>query len=276
LLATYFQDSNIDKTLIGKVIVVSSTGFLGPGLDCHIIQKLGLPEDCERSNIGFMGCAAAMNGLQVATDYAKCHPDKKALMVCLELSSVHGAFGDNINDVIIHALFADGCAAVIVGCCTQKESGAKIVVLDKSSVLTANSQDGIVLDICNTGITCTLSKDLPKYIESNMASYVDNLLKRNGFSRSDVDLWAAHPGGTRILEAVHKSLQLTKEQLADSWEILNNYGNMLSPSVLYVIQRHWERKKASKKSSDKGYELGIAFSFSPGVGIEGFLFKLML
>merc|ERR1712022_50915 len=101
--------------------VVSSTGFLGPGLDCAIIEEIGLSRGVDRALIGFMGCAAAMNGFRVGMDYTKSH-DKYALVCCVELSSVHTTFDDNINDAILHAIFGDGCAAAVLGGKTEKEA----------------------------------------------------------------------------------------------------------------------------------------------------------
>merc|ERR1712006_64949 len=99
---------------ITKLVVVSSTGFIGPGLDCELIQELNLRRDVDRSLIGFMGCAAAMNGFRVCNDYAMSHPGKASLLCCVEISSVHTTFDDNINDAILHAIFADGCAAAVI------------------------------------------------------------------------------------------------------------------------------------------------------------------
>ena len=99
---------------IGKLVVVSSTGFLGPSLDCELIKALNLPRNCDRSLVGFMGCAAAMNGYRIAMDYVKSNPGKYALMVCVEISSVHTTFKDSINDAILHAIFADGAAACVL------------------------------------------------------------------------------------------------------------------------------------------------------------------
>jgi alpha-pyrone synthase len=99
---------------IGKLVVVSSTGFLGPSLDCELIKNLKLPRSCDRALVGFMGCAAAMNGYRIAMDYAKSNPGKYALMVCVEISSVHTTFKDSVNDAILHAIFADGAAACVI------------------------------------------------------------------------------------------------------------------------------------------------------------------
>lgn len=108
------KEAGIEVSDVSKLVVVSSTGFLGPGLDCELIKNLGLARSVDRTLIGFMGCAAAMNGFRNANDYVSANPGKYALMICVELSSVHTTFDDNINDAILHAIFADGCAAAVL------------------------------------------------------------------------------------------------------------------------------------------------------------------
>jgi predicted naringenin-chalcone synthase len=298
-----------------------------------------------------MGCAAAMNGLRIASDYATQHPGRASLMVAVEISSVHGSFADNMNDIIIHSLFGDGCAAVVVTAdddvdtlgrmygrflsnqpitsqiensspnlqitvdATASSSSAVVLspahktivdsfvrdvtahqksnsvgplgpqmhVIDAMSWLVDGTDDGIVLNILNDGITCTLSRDLPDYIMKSLHIYVDGILARNGLTRADVDYWAVHPGGTRIIGAAMESLGLTEEQTKWSWGVLRDYGNMLSPSILFVLERisnHLKQQQADESQitvpGGKDSQLIIAFSFSPGVGIEGCLIRVTL
>lgn len=250
--------SGLPKDAIGQLVTVSSTGFAGPGLDAHLIKMMDLRRDTSRANIAFMGCAAAMNGLRVASDYAKQHPKRASLMVAVEISSVHGSFADNMNDIIIHSLFGDGCAAVVVtaeddvdelgnmyarflqkqrpadkaaeiqasqakpsilpakdesaapealilSAAEQKRvesfvhevtlhhrahnpgpPGPQLHIIDAMSWLVDATDDGIVLNILNDGITCTLSRQLPEYITKSLHVYVDGLLSRNGFTRAFV------------------------------------------------------------------------------------------
>ena len=236
-----------------------------------------------------MGCAAAMNGLRVACDYVKANPSQKALVVCLELSSVNAVFEDNINDVIIHSIFGDGCAAVVIG---AREEHAllgqdKIVIKDNFSYLVEDTEDGIRLGITDNGITCKLSRDLPHYIEAGVGPIINKFLAGHELTKEGIDLWAVHPGGTRIIEKVQSSLGLNDEQVADSWEILSQYGNILSCAILFVIERIILRLEAESLRTDQtsGAEYserkktlsekltGISFSFAPGVGVEGILFE---
>ncbi len=256
--------------------LVSSTGFVGPGIDAELIKRLGLNRNTSRVTVNFMGCAAAMNGLRVAADYVRAYPTRKALVVCLELSSINAVYDDNLNDIIIHSIFGDGCAAVILGACDRNsaESIGKIAITQHLSHLIEDTEDGITLGIEDNGITCKLSRHLPDYIEAGVNPIIERFLASQALTKEDIDLWAVHPGGTKIIQKSQASLGLTDAQVADSWAMLNQYGNMLSVSVLFVLERMFKRLE-NKSAIDSLQVTGIAFSFSPGVGLEGILFQQM-
>jgi alpha-pyrone synthase len=267
------------KDVIRMVVFVSSTGFIAPGIDTLLIRELGLRRDVARVPVHFMGCAAAMNGLRVASDYVKAHPTHKALVVCLELSSIHALFADRLNDIIIHSIFSDGCAAVILGGCTEAQASAqgKVIIRDHFSQLLDGTEDGIELKVHEHGITCQLSRQLPDYIEAGLAPVIEGYLAKRKLTKENIDLWAVHPGGVRILEKAQQALGLNDTQVAHSWEVLKQYGNMLSASILFVLERMLGDEILHPRGADAGQDSrgldGLAFSFSPGVGIEGLLFQ---
>jgi len=270
------ERAGISRDTIGKLVVVSSTGFLGPSLDCELIKQLKLPRSTDRSLVGFMGCAAAMNGYRIAMDYVKAHPGKHALMVCVEISSVHTTFKDSINDAILHAIFADGAAACVLAAKKPSECPkGTLAIVEDHGWLMEGTEDGITLAINDDGISCTLSKYLPQYIAKNMGGYVDDFLKKvdKNLTRADVDFWAIHPGGRRIIEEAQNGLGVTELQAADSWAVLEQFGNMLSPSVMFVLERVFTRHKKMLAEGKEGYKMGLAFSFSPGVGAEGIMLR---
>jgi alpha-pyrone synthase len=280
------QGENIEDSL-RLIVFVSSTGLIAPGIDTELIKSLGLRRDTARVTLNFMGCAAAMNGLRVASDHVRANPSHKALVVCLELSSINAVFEDKINDVIIHSIFSDGCAAVVIGSCAEEEAigQGKIILRDHLSHLVEDTEDGIVLGVHDRGITCQLSRQLPDYLENGVGPIIEGFLASHGLTKENIDLWAVHPGGTRIIESVQRSLGLSDSQVADSWEILSQYGNMLSPAVLFVMERMLFRGEkeslALHPPNTNGRDVngamkaltGVAFSFSPGVGVEGILFQ---
>ena len=265
---------------------MTSTGFIALGVDAALIERLGVKRDTARVTVNFMGCAAAMNGLRVACDRVRAYPEQKVLLVCLELSSINAVFEDELNDVLIHSLFGDGCAAVVIGACQEKEAitHGKIIVRDHLSYLMENTQDGIRLGVRDNGITCRLSIHLPDYIEAGIGPLIESFLASHQLTKDSIDLWAVHPGGPRIIEKVQCSLGLSNSQVADSWEVLRQYGNMLSATVLFVIERMLLRPERDSRRASQGDEWqdaaatlqvlnGLAFSFSPGVGLEGLLFQ---
>lgn len=267
-------DAGVPLASIHKLVVVSSTGFLGPSLDCELIVGLGLPRSTDRSLIGFMGCAAAMNGYRIAMDFARANPGKNALMVCVEISSVHTTFKDCVNDAILHAIFADGAAACVISAKTADEiPKGTLAIVDDHGWLMEGTEDGITLAINDDGISCTLSKYLPQYIAKNMGGFVDGFLGKHSLARGDVDFWAIHPGGRRIIEEAQNGLGVTEAQAADSWAVLDTYGNMLSPSVMFVLDRIFKRHREMRARGEEGYKMGLAFSFSPGVGAEGIMLR---
>ncbi len=268
------------KDAIRLVVFVTSTGFFAPGVDTEIIRRLELRRDTARVTVNFMGCAAAMNGLRIASDHVRANPTHKALVVCLELSSVNAVFADDLNDVIIHSIFGDGCGAVVIGACEEEEAigQGKVIIRDHLSQLVENTEDGITLDVQDNGITCKLSRQLPDYIEAGVGPIIEGFLASHDLTKENIDLWAVHPGGVKIIEKVQAALDLTDAQVADSWEILRQYGNMLSSSVLFVLERMLLRAENNPPpdvnvSTPPQPLTGVAFSFSPGVGIEGLLFQ---
>lgn len=273
----YLYSQNIEDS-IGLIVFVTSTGFVAPGIDTKLIKSLGLRRNIARVPVHFMGCAAAMNGLRIASDFTKANPTQKALVICLELSSVNAVFEDRINDVIIHSIFGDGCAAVVIS--AQEESTllgkGKIAIKDNFSYLVEDTEDGIRLGISDNGITCKLSRDLPKYIETGLDPIINDFLAIHELTKEEIDLWTVHPGGTRIIEKAQISLGLNDEQVADSWEILRQHGNMLSVAILFVLERTMLRLEEESLKAEKALPekmTGMSFSFAPGIGVEGFLFE---
>ncbi|ERN42068.1 putative naringenin-chalcone synthase [Rubidibacter lacunae KORDI 51-2] len=290
LKCTRFLTLDDLKESVGLIVFVTSTGFSAPGIDAKLVKILGLRRDIARIPINFMGCAAAMNGIRAGCNYVRANPSRKALVICLELSSINAVFEDQMNDVIIHSIFGDGCAAVVIGACEGEELSKRqnrFVIRDNFSYLSKNTEDGIILGVRDNGVTCLLSRELPNYIQDNVGSIINNYLESRNLTKANIDLWVVHPGGTKIVENAQVSLGLSDRQVAHSWEILAQYGNTLSCASLFVIDRMLSRIGSTEANSDGSNEvneknfldgrktsLGIAFSFSPGVGIEGLLFEM--
>ncbi|MBW0016910.1 MAG: type III polyketide synthase [Mycobacterium sp.] len=257
---------------VGLLVFVTSTGFIAPGVDVAIVKQLGLSRSVSRVVVNFMGCAAAMNAIRTATSYVRAHPGMKAMVVCIELSSVNAVFADDIKDVVTHSLFGDGCAAVIIGASQVQEKlePGKVVVRSNFSRLLDDAEDGIVLGVKDNGITCELSENLPDYIYRGVDPVVEAMLRDNGLQKSDIDHWAIHPGGPKIIEQSVRSLGIPAQLAAPSWDVLARFGNMLSVSLMFVLET-----LVQQEDSTKDISTGVAFAFAPGVTVEGMLFDIV-
>lgn len=261
----------VDPADVGLLVFATSTGIIAPGVDVAVVENLGLPRSVARLVVNFMGCAAAMNGIRAASDFVRANPDKKAMVVCIELNSVHAVPVEGIDDAVTHSLFGDGCGAVVIGAhggVEQPAAGA-IVIRDAFTHLFEGTEDGIAVGVTHDTITCELSENVPKYIYEGVAPVVGDVLRRNGLRQSDIDVWAIHPGGPKILLESTRSLGLAPEAAATSWNVLGEYGNMSSVSLIFVLER-----TAAKAGGNEPISTGVAFSFAPGVTIEGFVFDV--
>ncbi|MCV7008370.1 type III polyketide synthase [Mycobacterium gordonae] len=257
---------------IGLLVFVTSTGFIAPGVDVAVVKGLGLSRSVSRVVINFMGCAAAMNAIRTAATYVRAHPSMKALVVCIELCSVNAVFADDINDVVTHSLFGDGCGALVIGASQVQQPlpAGRVVIRSSFSRLLDDAEDGIVLGVNHNGITCELSENLPDYIYRGVEPVIAEVLRDNGLKKSDIDLWAVHPGGPKIIEQSVRSLGIPVDRAAQSWDVLARFGNMLSVSLIFVLEM-----MVRQSESPKPISTGIGFAFAPGVTVEGILFDII-
>jgi predicted naringenin-chalcone synthase len=217
---------------ITHLITVSCTGFTAPGVDRVLIGGLGLPATVQRTHLGYMGCHGAINGLRVAQAFADADSSACVLLCAVELCSLHYHYGWDPQRMVANALFADGAAAVV-----GTSSGDGLHVTATGSCMLPESADDMAWTIGDHGFEMTLSRRVPGLIARHLPGWLDSWLAANGLRREDVRGWAIHPGGPRILEAVEESLGLSAETTAASRAVFAEYGNMSSPTVLFILDR---------------------------------------
>jgi predicted naringenin-chalcone synthase len=228
-------ESRSDPKSIGHVVTVCCTGFSAPGVDLGLIKHLNLREDVHRSNLGFMGCHGAINGLRVAQAVAETSPDASVLLCCVELCSIHYHYGWDPKKLVANSLFADGAAAV-VGAAVDSRSGMPCVTTTGSCVF-PDSEYAMTWNVGDHGFEMTLSTRVPALIARHLGPWLETWLSKSGLRIVDVKSWAVHPGGPRILTAVEDALGLDSHALETSREILADHGNMSSPTILFILKR---------------------------------------
>lgn len=258
----------IEKSDVTHIITVSCTGFYTPGPDLNIVQELDLPKTIQRYNLGFMGCYATFPALRMASQFCAADPNAVVLIVSVELCTLHVQLDDKIDTILGNAIFADGTAAAIVSAKAPKQDHAVYKIESFASTLLPDSEDQMAWDIGDHGFNLVLSRYVPKIIGANISELIDGILSDQNLSRSDIKLWALHPGGKSILDKVEKSLSLEPHQIAASREILRCFGNMSSATILFVMQKIMLSQGNAVNSKV------CSMAFGPGLTVESALLNL--
>jgi alkylresorcinol/alkylpyrone synthase len=244
-------DAGVAADDVGLFAVATCTGYATPGLDILLSRDLGMRADVQRLLVGHMGCYAALPGLAAVTDYVASRR-RPAVLLCLELTSLHlQPPTTGMDQVVTHALFGDAAAAVVV----QPGDGPGLRMLDMAARTDVATADHMTWDVTDQGFRMGLSPRVPSVLARHVGSVVEELLAAHGLGYGDVDGWAVHPGGRRILEAVRTSLGLTEAALEPSYDVLRGYGNCSSPTVLLVLEALRERQARTV----------VAMAFGPGL-----------
>jgi predicted naringenin-chalcone synthase len=263
---TALAESGFDPASVTHLITVSCTGFAAPGIDLALIHGLGLRPTVQRTHVGFMGCHGALNGLRVANAFATAEPAARVVVCAVELCSLHYYYGSQADRLITNAIFADGAGAV-VGSSTspERERGERRAMwrlLASGSCLIPDSTADMGWTVGDHGFEMGLSRNVPGVIARHLRQWLEDWLGDNGLSLADVESWAVHPGGPKILTAVEEGLGLPPAALAASREVYAEYGNMSSPTVLFILNRL--RKANAPRPC-------VALGFGPGLVAEAAL-----
>ena len=254
--------NKIPKEKITHLITVSCTGMSAPGIDLQIIEKLKLSRETIRLSVNFMGCYAAVHGLKIADAFCKADKTANVMVVCTELCTIH--FQKNItpDNITSSLLFGDGCAAVLVN--SSEEKGINLE--NFYSQISSEGQKDMAWQLSGSGFLMTLSGYVPELINHDFEKICRNALSKSGKEIKDVTNWCIHPGGKKIIEAIEKSLNKKKEDFKYSYDILREFGNMSSPTILFVLEKIFNELKEADK--DKSLIFGAAFG--PGLTTETF------
>jgi len=250
-----------DLNKITHLITVSCTGMSAPGLDIELMELLGLAPSIFHTSVNFMGCYAAIHAMRMADAFCKNDRQARVLIVCVELCTLHFQKAPEIDNMISSMLFSDGAAAIVI----SGEDKADGLHIDQfQSAVAIRGKKDMAWQLSTGGFLMTLSAYVADLVEEDFNKMVNDSLISAGINRTEISHWCIHPGGKRILEAVHQSLGFTNGQLDDSYNILRDYGNMSSPTVLFVLKRIWKKKL-------KKQEKILGAAFGPGLSFETFI-----
>lgn len=262
---------SIQRCLEGKVrpaeithlITVSCTGMSAPGLDLELVEALGLPATVFRTSVNFMGCYAAVHALKLADALASSCSGARVLIVCTELCTLHFQQEPTVDNMLSSLLFADGSASALVVSDEHPDKGLRLKGF--YSEIVPEGKKEMTWDLSSTGFRMTLTSYVTDLIRADFAGLVGNALEKNQLRRDEVSHWCVHPGGKKILDAIYKSLSFTNGHLDDSFAVLKEFGNMSSPTILFVLQRIMAALDYNRPNCIFGA------AFGPGLTMETFI-----
>lgn len=257
-----------DKKSITHLIAVSCTGMYAPGLDIDLIQELNLNSHTQRLCINFMGCYAAFNAIKQADYICRVQKDAKVLIVCTELCSIHFQSENTDDNLLANALFADGSAALLMQ--SSPVVGFNLHPISFFADLAPEGASDMAWMIGDLGFEMRLSSYVPEIIRRGIHQLIQRLFQQIDSSISEIDFFAIHPGGKKILETIEQELQITHLQNESAYHVLKHFGNMSSPTVLFVLQQVFERLK---EKDDHKKILSVAFG--PGLTLESMILEVI-
>jgi len=244
---------------VDLVITVSCTGVMLPSLDAFLANDLGFRSDVRRLPITELGCLGGAAALSHARDFVAGHPGANVLVISVELPTLNIQRHDvSPANLISTAIFGDGAAATVV-------TGRQIAgprMLDTRSHLFPRSLDALGFDLKADGFHVVLGRELPGLVRADIKRLVTELLARNGLERAALSVFALHPGGKRILDAVEDQLGLRPEETGPSRDILRSHGNLSSATVFFVLNECLARQKPAAGTR------GLLGAFGPGFSAE--------
>jgi predicted naringenin-chalcone synthase len=258
---------SFDLQKVTHLIIVCCTGMYAPGLDIDLVKKLKLPTNVLRTSINFMGCYAAFNAFKIADAFCRLDENAKVLIVCTELCSLHFQKAATEDNLISNALFGDGAAAVLVEGMTAAPLRLKLE--NFCSDLAFEGERDMAWAIGDLGFEMRLSTYVPSIIKGGILKLTKTLLDNISKDIDDIRFFAIHPGGRKILESIEEELGINKCQNEPAYHVLKNYGNMSSPTILFVLQEIVKKLTPG----DHGEHI-MGFAFGPGLTLESMILKI--
>ncbi len=254
----------INKDEITHLITVSCTGISAPGLDLQVMEIMGLARQLTRTSVNFMGCYAAIHAMKLADAFCSQQKGAKVIIVCTELCTLHFQKTLSADNITSSLLFGDGCAAILVQGDDAKEKGIRIKSF-YADVALKGKQD-MAWQLSSHGFLMTLTGYVPGLLKEDFDALTKDALHHAGVQTNDITHWCVHPGGRKILEAISSSLNLASDALQHSYDVLRDYGNMSSATILFVLQKILQECALSEKKD----QLIFGAAFGPGLTMETF------
>lgn len=264
VLQKALDKANWDPQTLDYIITVSCTGIMIPSLDAYLINKMNLRQDIIRLPVTEMGCAAGISGIIYAKNFLKANPGKRAAVIAVESPTATFQLDDfSMPNIVSAAIFGDGAACCLLSS-YEEDYGPEILSEEMYHFYEAEHMMGFKLT--NTGLQMVLDIEVPDTIASHFGAIIHPFLEKNNLEIKDIDHMIFHPGGKKIVNTVETLFAGLGKNIDDTKEVLKQYGNMSSATVLYVLERIMD-------GNPKPGEKGLMLSFGPGFSAQRVLLQ---
>ncbi len=238
---------------VGTLVTVTCTHAASPGLEQPVFACSPISHSVHRWNLGFMGCSAGLAGLRLVHGSAA-DASQSSLVLACELSSLHFQYTDELDQLTANLLFADGCAAVLLG---HKRTPVRVV--DCACITLPDAAHQMTWFAGNHGLQLTLSQELPETLAAHIRPAIESFLAESHTALDQIDHWVVHPGGPQILDSIEQAMKLDSQALRWSRDVLRRYGNMSSPTVFFILRELLQARQTGRI---------LMAAFGPGLTIE--------
>lgn len=260
------EPTGLSPSDIDHLIFVSTTGIATPSIDARLVHHLKMNPHVRRTPIWGLGCAGGVAGLSRAADFARAKPESRIIIVAVELCTLTFLLNDHSrSNLIATSLFGDGAAAVLVTGEHTEWTGPMII--GETSVTWPDSLDVMGWEVVEDGLKVVISKEIPAIVGRHIRPLMEDFLAHYGLTTQDVRHYITHPGGPRVIDGYKEALGLEEMQVSHPRSVLKEYGNMSSPTVLFILKRFLDQLRDSRN------EYGIASAMGPGFSAEMVLLK---
>jgi alkylresorcinol/alkylpyrone synthase len=219
---------------VDTVVTVSSTGIATPSLEARAAGRLGFRADVERVPVFGLGCAGGVSGLSIASRLARSRPGSVVLLVAVEICTLAFRLDELTKaNIVATALFGDGAAACVL---RADEAGVATSEMDGQHMW-PDTLDIMGWSVDPQGFGVIFDRAIPPFAEQHIAPAIAGILGRAGLTLPDVDRFACHPGGSKVITALERALSLEQGALDHERAILADHGNMSAPTALFVLER---------------------------------------
>ncbi len=253
------------KNTITHLITVTCTGLFAPGLDIELVSELGLNNSISRSSINFMGCNAAILALKQAYYISESYSNAVVLIVCTELCTIHFQKKYEDDFLMSNLIFSDGSAAAIVSSKPLKihETYKPLRIDSFFSEVIHEGKNDMAWSLSETGFIVNLTSNISPLLNRRLPVIIDKI-KSEG---KVINHWAIHPGGKKIVDDFCKTMSIAPQEIQESYNVLQEKGNMSSPTILFVIKEILDQKNIQPNDTI------FAAAFGPGLSIETVLLE---